>query len=307
MMKNNFSKNLKNLRIDNDIKQSALAKILNISQGAYAKYESGQREPSFDTLVKISNLFKVSIDDLLNNSLTTKIDNTLKLSIDYEEPSDISTSINLIEKLNKKKEYYLKEKKRLEILLNKHIPNRISEIDELLDILNKNPPKFIYNNNSKEEFFEEYSNEISANIIEFNTKETNNKYRSIDLIGKVSAGNPCYAFEEIINSFNIPSKLLCPSKDYFILEVKGDSMDMLYSPGDLILIESTSFVNNDDIIIAIIDEEATCKKVHFSPNEIVLIPQSNNPIHKIQTYNPINVHISGKVLGKLSDYIKKDE
>lgn len=305
MMKNNFSKNLKNLRIDNDIKQSSIAKILNISQGAYAKYESGQREPSFDTLVKISNLFKVSIDDLLNNSLTTKIDNTLKLSIDYEEPSDISTSIDIITKLNKKKEYYLKEKKRLEILLNKHIPNRISEIDELLDILTKNPPKFV--KNLKEEFSEEYSNEISANIVEFKTKETNNEYRSIDLIGKVSAGNPCYAYEEILDSFNIPSKLLCPSKEYFILKVKGDSINKLYSPGELILIESTTLVNNDDIIIAIINEEATCKKVHFYPNEIALIPQSSNPLHKVQTYNPIDVHISGKVLGKLSDYIKKNE
>ncbi len=42
------------------------------------------------------------------------------------------------EKLIKKKEYYLKEKARLETVLNKHIPNRLAEIDEILDILNKN-------------------------------------------------------------------------------------------------------------------------------------------------------------------------
>lgn len=167
MMKNNFSKNLRSLRIDNDIKQSTIAKLLNISQGAYAKYESGQREPSFDTLVKISNLFKVSIDDLLNNSLTRKINNILNLSINYEAPCNISTSINLVEELIQKKEYYLKEKKRLEVLLNKHIPNRISEIDELLDILHKNTPKIFFANNLEEE----YSSEISTNIAEINKKD----------------------------------------------------------------------------------------------------------------------------------------
>ncbi|XZI27600.1 S24 family peptidase (plasmid) [Clostridium perfringens] len=153
----------------------------------------------------------------------------------------------------------------------------------------------------------EYSSEISANIIKFKTKESNIDYRSINLIGKVSAGNPCYAYEEILDSFNIASKLLCPSKDYFILGVKGDSMNKLYSPGDLILIESTNLVNNDDIVIAIIDDEATCKKINFSPNEIILTPQSTNPIHQVQIYKDINVHILGKVLGKLSDYIRKDE
>jgi len=169
------------------------------------------------------------------------------------------------------------------------------------------PPKFIYDNNSKEKFSEEYSNEISPDIIKFKTKEKKTEYRSIDLIGKVSASNPCYAYEEILDSFNIPSKLLCPYKEYFILKVKGDSMDKLYYPCELILIEITTLISNDAIIIAIINEEATCKKVYFCPNEIVLIPQSTNPLHKIQTYNPIDVHISGKVLGKLSDYIKKDE
>ena len=51
-------------------------------------------------------------------------------------------------------------------------------------------------------------------------------------------------------------------------------MNKIYPPGDLILIESTNLVNNDDIVIAIIDDEATCKKINFSPNEIILTPQS---------------------------------
>ena len=153
----------------------------------------------------------------------------------------------------------------------------------------------------------EISDEISPNTSELKTNEKSIDYRSINLIGKVSAGNPCYAYEEIINTYKIPSNILCPSKNYFILEVKGDSMNKIYPPGDLILIESTNLVNNDDIVIAVIDDEATCKKINFSPNEIILTPQSTNPIHQVQIYKDINVHILGKVLGKLSDYIRKDE
>ena len=75
---------------------------------------------------------------MLNNSLIVKANNICDLPIDSKIPSDISTSINITEKLIKKKEYYLKEKARLETVLNKHIPNRLAEIDEILDILNKN-------------------------------------------------------------------------------------------------------------------------------------------------------------------------
>lgn len=167
MMNNKFSKNLRTLRIDNDLKQSIIAKLLNISQGAYAKYESGQREPSFDTLLKISELFNVSIDDLLNSSLTTKINNVLNSSIDYEVPSDIANSLDLIKQLKEKREYYVKERKRLEVLLNTHIPNRIAEIDDLLGILNKSTQKSTYDNN----FNEEYSSEILPDISKLMNKE----------------------------------------------------------------------------------------------------------------------------------------
>lgn len=293
-MKSTFSNNLKSLRIDNDYSQNSLAKALGITRSRYSNYENGISEPSIEILIKLSNFFNCSIDDLLKSKINTvvknKIDNILS-----EEPK-ISVSLNefncsdLKEKLLENRKFY--EEKKKTIL--SEIDSKLTEIDSILNFINN-----IYT--------EEYSSEISPDITNFKIKKKYIKYRSINLIGKVSAGNPCYAHEEIISSFHIPSKLLCSSKNYFILKVKGDSMDKLYPPGELILIESTSLVSDDDIVIAIIDEEATCKKVKFSPNEIVLIPQSYNPLHKSQTYNPINVHISGKVLGKLSDYIKKDE
>ena len=214
-----------------------------------------------------------------------KISDFLNVEIDMLLTKNLSNNPNFLKDIQNK----------VSNDINYELPKKIKEIDNLIKYMN------LYNDQDVE-----ISEEISSDIIDFKPKEKNIEYRSINLIGKVSAGNPCYAFEEILDSFNIPSNLLCPSKDYFILKVKGDSMNKLYSPGELILIESTTLVDNNDIIIAIINEEATCKKVHFYPNEIALIPQSSNPLHKVQTYKPIDVHISGKVLGKLFDYIKNE-
>lgn len=298
MKKNYFCENLRYIRSSLNISQKEIANYLKLNPSSYSNYENGRREPGIDALIKISDFLNVEIDKLLTENLSndTKflrdIQNKLLNDIDYNEKVEYINSDlhkNLLLELEKKKKRYLS-------LLNNEIPKKIKEIDSLIKHIN------LYNNQDVK-----ISDEISPNIIKFKSKETKNEYRSIDLIGKVSAGNPCYAFEEILDSFNIPSNLLCSSKDYFILKVKGDSMNKIYSPGELILIESTTLVDNNDIIIAIINEEATCKKVHFYPNGIALIPQSSNPLHKVQTYKPIDVHISGKVLGKLSDYIKKDE
>lgn len=294
MKKNYFCENLKYIRSSLNISQKEIANYLKLNPSSYSNYENGRREPSIDVLIKISDFLNVEIDKLLtenlsnNNNFWNDIQNKISNDFNYNEKvEDINSDLrkNILLELENKKKKYLS-------LLNNKIPKKIKEIDSLIDHIN------LYNQQDLE-----ISEEISSDIINFKPKEKNIEYRSINLIGKVSAGNPCYAFEEILDSFNIPSNLLCPSKDYFILKVKGDSMNKLYSPGELILIESTTLVDNNDIIIAIIDEEATCKKVHFYPNEIVLIPQSNNPAHKIQRYKPINVHISGRVLGKLSNYI----
>lgn len=60
-----FSKRLKSLREGNRYSQKELSDILGISQSYYAKFELDQGEPNLITLVKIADLFEVSIDFLL--------------------------------------------------------------------------------------------------------------------------------------------------------------------------------------------------------------------------------------------------
>lgn len=59
---------LKNLRILNGYSQSELASRLHISRGAYAMYESGKRQPSYDVLLLLADYYQVSLDYLFGRT-----------------------------------------------------------------------------------------------------------------------------------------------------------------------------------------------------------------------------------------------
>lgn len=67
-----FAKNLKKLRLEKQLTQKELAEKLDISSSAIGMYEQGRRDPDTDMLIKVSNLFSVSIDKILNNNVLTR-------------------------------------------------------------------------------------------------------------------------------------------------------------------------------------------------------------------------------------------
>ena len=68
-MKNNFGEKLKRLRKEQGLTQEKMAQKLNITQGAYNKYEKNQTSPNPETLKKISNILNVPVDYLLDETL----------------------------------------------------------------------------------------------------------------------------------------------------------------------------------------------------------------------------------------------
>lgn len=63
-----YLKRLKDLREDNDLKQINIANYLNMKQPQYARYENGNRDIPLDCLIKLSNLYKVSTDYILEQT-----------------------------------------------------------------------------------------------------------------------------------------------------------------------------------------------------------------------------------------------
>lgn len=96
-------------------------------------------------------------------------------------------------------------------------------------------------------------------IVEF----ANRKKEMIDIpiVGKVTAGEPILAVENIEDTFTIPLNYIKNRNDLFILKVKGESMiDAGILDGDLAIIEKTESVLNGDIVVALIDNSATIKR-----------------------------------------------
>ena len=80
-----FHNIFKNLRMQNHYTQGQMADLLGISRSAVSMYETGNREPDLDTLVKIATLFNVDMNYLLGSSSTTTSDNTEPSYEDIEQ------------------------------------------------------------------------------------------------------------------------------------------------------------------------------------------------------------------------------
>lgn len=61
---------IRELREDHDLTQAECAKIFFVSKNTYIRYETGEREPPFDFMIRIAEYYKVSLDELAGRTLT---------------------------------------------------------------------------------------------------------------------------------------------------------------------------------------------------------------------------------------------
>lgn len=120
----------------------------------------------------------------------------------------------------------------------------------------------------------------------------------LPLIGRVAAGQPLFAEQNIDRYIDMPSEMV-RGKEVFALEVKGDSMqDAGILPGDVILVSSQQTANNGEIIVALLEDEVTVKRFYKEKEYVVLKPENKQ-------YAPIisrHVQVLGKVIGLLRTY-----
>ena len=87
-----LAKNLRTLRKAHHLTQTQLSEMLNISRQAYSNYENSKRTPDLDSLIHLSQLYHVTLDQLVNYSIGSK---TKKGSIPSIAAIDISSKHNL--------------------------------------------------------------------------------------------------------------------------------------------------------------------------------------------------------------------
>ncbi|HET8711663.1 MAG TPA: transcriptional repressor LexA [Spongiibacteraceae bacterium] len=110
--------------------------------------------------------------------------------------------------------------------------------------------------------------------------------KGIPVVGRVAAGNPILAQENIEEYCAIPPSTFHPPADYF-LRVKGDSMiEVGIFEDDLLAVHRTSDANNGDIVVARIDDEVTVKRLQRtrSKHQLLLLPENAE-------YQPIEVDL----------------
>ena len=134
-------------------------------------------------------------------------------------------------------------------------------------------------------------------IVELNS--TKREMLNIPIVGKVTAGLPILATENIEDTFSLPLDFIKHDRELFMLKVTGDSMiNAGIREGDLAIIEQTNAALNGEIVVALIENEATIKRFFKEKDSIRLQPEND-------AMAPIIVDdcsILGKLVGLFRQY-----
>ncbi|MDH7604900.1 MAG: transcriptional repressor LexA [Melioribacter sp.] len=142
----------------------------------------------------------------------------------------------------------------------------------------------------------------TLSLIINNSPIKENNIIEIPIVGRVAAGVPIFSEENIEGNLALDKNLIGNRTECFGLKVRGDSMiNAGILEGDLVIIQPQREAQNGDIIVALIGDEATMKRLIIDDGKIYLVPENEN-------YEPIIIEnqeeftIIGKVVGVFRSY-----
>ena len=128
---------------------------------------------------------------------------------------------------------------------------------------------------------------------------TQSRLRSIPILGRIAAGEPIFADQNHEESIMVDESTIGTGQ-YYALRVVGDSMknaDIL--DGDLVVIRRQPVAESGEIVAALIDEEATVKRLKIAKNGIFLMPENDD-------FQPIDVTCQEgfRIMGRVVSIVK---
>lgn len=284
-----LSDKLKQLRSTTTLTQSEFAKKIDVARTTYAMYEQGNREPDYETLLRIANYYSVTTDYLLGGP------NVLNKSIitwyaKYMDRREYLTKKN--------KDHQLSKGEREEL----HKLNSLAHDDGDFDIAKMNELNNLRNFNELQSNSNSGQSEVirEANKGVLSGLNPVNDYFRIPILGHIAAGEPIFATEHIEDYIDIPNPGDYDPDELFMLKVKGDSMiGSRIHDGDTVLVKIQPEVENGEIAVVNVNgDEATLKKVKRLENGQFLLMPSND------AYEPILVnHEGARIVGKVIQVI----
>ena len=192
-------------------------------------------------------------------------------------------------------------KKQTEILeyiksqiLNKGYPPSVRDICEAVDLKSTSSVHSHLETLEKNGYIRRDPTKPRAiEIIDDNFNLVRREVVNVPIVGKVAAGRPILAVENVESYFPIPMEFM-PNEQCFMLKVQGESMiNAGIFDGDTLLVEQCHAAHNGDMVVALVDDSATVKTFYREADHIRLQPEND-------TMEPILVpdcQILGKVFG----------
>jgi repressor LexA len=133
-----------------------------------------------------------------------------------------------------------------------------------------------------------------------NFTKINKQLINVPVVGRVTAGTPILAVENIEDTFPLPLDFI-NSEDVFMLNIVGESMIKAgILDGDMVIVKKQNTAHDGDIVVALIEDEATVKRFYKGYNYIRLQPENDY-------YSPIIIraHQDFRILGKVIGLVRK--
>src|SRR3990167_2255602 len=192
-----------------------------------------------------------------------------------------------------------KQKQLLDLLTdeirNKGLPPSISEIAQSLKLKSKNGVAKLLRLLEDKGFIRRSGKARGIEVINQEGEPIGLGTISLPLLGRITAGLPMLAEEQIEDWLNLPASLVRGRKDAFLLRVQGMSMkDAGILNGDLVIVKQQKIAEINDIVVALLEDEATVKRLVKKENKFYLKAE-NKEYPNI--YPEHEWSIQGKVIG----------
>lgn len=127
-----------------------------------------------------------------------------------------------------------------------------------------------------------------------------NDSRELPILGKIAAGTPIDAIQHERERLPVPESML-GNGEHYVLEVQGDSMiEAGILDGDYVIIKKGDTATSGEIVVALVGEEATLKRLRKKGGSIAL--EAANPKYETRIFGPDQVEVQGKLVGLIRRY-----
>ncbi|MGR4864103.1 transcriptional repressor LexA [Caulobacter sp. LARHSG274] len=124
--------------------------------------------------------------------------------------------------------------------------------------------------------------------------------RELPILGRIAAGTPIDAIQHERERLPVPETML-GAGEHYVLEVQGDSMiEAGILDGDYVIIKKGDTANSGEIVVALVGEEATLKRLRKKGGSIAL--EAANPKYETRIFGPDQVEVQGKLVGLIRRY-----